>query len=569
MAVLSAQVTVPTPTDLGTLGGIDSDARAINNNGVVVGWSRLANGEFHAFVWTSAQGMSDLGTLGGDYSFATGINDSNIVVGLSGTAGNASARGFVWSETSGMTALGTLGGDNSYAEDISNNGVVVGGSTLFPASSEIHAFMWTESGGMVDLGSLTEPGGSHAFGVNDSGAVVGASSGPDGGELAFLWTETEGMVSLGTLGGTFSRALEINNAGVVVGLSTLPGDSTAHPFMWTSESGMVDLLPSAIGLGHEAYSVNGNGVIVGILPDANGFTWTAADGLVDAGTGMQFQDVNDQFVIVGGADFGDGWRAALWAVSTSNTPTGSNVSVNTTTTLPGGGTTDVSLTFGSVTTSGLTTVTASESGQSVPSGFKLIDPPLFFDVQTTAEFGGVVGLCFSWAEGSVQNESNVRLLHYENSAWEDVTTSVNAVTNVVCGQVTSLSPFAIVELTYEFMGFSPPLLSDGSASIHQQKAGRTIPVKFQLRFGGQLSGTATARIAVYRILNVATGTVDTTDLTEDAGAANENSDRFRYDTGAQHYIYNLNTKGWQAPATYRLIVTLADGSTHAVDFSLR
>ena len=66
--------------------------------------------------------------------------------------------------------------------------------------------------------------------------------------------------------------------------------------------------------------------------------------------------------------------------------------------------------------------------------------PLFFDVHTAAAFSGAVTLCFSWAEGSVQNEANVRLLHYENGAWTNITTSVNTTTNVVCGQTTSLSP---------------------------------------------------------------------------------------------------------------------------------
>ncbi len=43
----------PTSTDtvrnLGTLGGTDAAARAINNTGGVVGWSTLASGRAHAF----------------------------------------------------------------------------------------------------------------------------------------------------------------------------------------------------------------------------------------------------------------------------------------------------------------------------------------------------------------------------------------------------------------------------------------------------------------------------------------------------------------------------------------
>ena len=51
--------------DLGTLGGAYSQAVAVNDNGQVVGSSRLAERRAHAFSWTAAGGMVDLGTLGG------------------------------------------------------------------------------------------------------------------------------------------------------------------------------------------------------------------------------------------------------------------------------------------------------------------------------------------------------------------------------------------------------------------------------------------------------------------------------------------------------------------------
>ena len=94
-------------------------------------------------------------------------------------------------------------------------------------------------------------------------------------------------------------------------------------------------------------------------------------------------------------------------------------------------------------------------------------------------------------------------------------------------------------------------------------------MKDQLALAGHLTGAATATLAVYKLLDVATGSVDTTDLTEDAGQANETSNRFRYVAGPDHYIFNLSTKGWPAPATYRIFVTLSDGTVHTIDFSLR
>ncbi len=126
-----------------------------------------------------------------------------------------------------------------------------------------------------------------------------------------------------------------------------------------------------------------------------------------------------------------------------------------------------------------------------------------------------------------------------------------------------------VQVVYQFGGFEPPLLMDGSASIKQQKTGRTIPVKFSISCGGTPAPNAVATISVFKLLDAAIGTVDTTDLTADSGMANENSNLFRYDAVGQHYIYNLSTMGYMAPATYRIFVNLEDGTQQFIDFSLR
>jgi len=41
-------------TDLGTLGGLGSQADGINTAGQIVGWANLPDGSQHAFLWSNA-----------------------------------------------------------------------------------------------------------------------------------------------------------------------------------------------------------------------------------------------------------------------------------------------------------------------------------------------------------------------------------------------------------------------------------------------------------------------------------------------------------------------------------
>ena len=50
--------------DLGTLGGRESEAFDLNDQGQVVGWADTAEGDHHPFLWDPAAGMTDLETFG-------------------------------------------------------------------------------------------------------------------------------------------------------------------------------------------------------------------------------------------------------------------------------------------------------------------------------------------------------------------------------------------------------------------------------------------------------------------------------------------------------------------------
>jgi probable HAF family extracellular repeat protein len=82
--------------DLGTLGGKNAEARAVNDSGEVVGFSSLDDLTQHAFVWTPHDGMRDLGTLGGSYSIARMVNSRGLTGGNSSVAGDVAGHCALW-----------------------------------------------------------------------------------------------------------------------------------------------------------------------------------------------------------------------------------------------------------------------------------------------------------------------------------------------------------------------------------------------------------------------------------------------------------------------------------------
>ena len=94
-----------TVTNIGTLGGSNSNGTGINNAGQVTGYSAG-----QAFVTTLGGTMK---VFGGWSSAGTGINDAGQVTGYSGIY-SVNSHAFITKFDGTMMDLGTLGGASSY-----------------------------------------------------------------------------------------------------------------------------------------------------------------------------------------------------------------------------------------------------------------------------------------------------------------------------------------------------------------------------------------------------------------------------------------------------------------------
>jgi probable HAF family extracellular repeat protein len=232
--------------------GGSSAAFGINNLGQIVGSSTGAS----ITIWDGALTPRPLSTTGG----ASGINDAGKVVGNTGDWPNIHATAWVGTTA---TDLGTLGGSRSFAYGVNNSGLVVGAATTAEDAAN-HATIWNGTNA-TDLGTL---GGisSFAYGVNDSGRVVGeACLAADAACHATIWIDTA-ATDLGTLGGNGSVARAVNNLGQVVGEADITGNSTYLAAIWRSANGGPYVITelSSLGWGYgSARAVNNIGQVVG------------------------------------------------------------------------------------------------------------------------------------------------------------------------------------------------------------------------------------------------------------------------------------------------------------------
>lgn len=160
-------------TVLPTLGGPRGDAKAINDAGVMVGYSNLANGQTRATKWVGGV-PSDLGALeAGTYSKALGVNAKGVVVGCSDGGQDSNIRAVKFVDGA---VIEYKGGLVSCAFAMNRAGVAVGEMST-EAKPESHAWV-AEGGSMVALHTRISEADQAKYellwaaGINDAGQIA-------------------------------------------------------------------------------------------------------------------------------------------------------------------------------------------------------------------------------------------------------------------------------------------------------------------------------------------------------------------------------------------------------------
>lgn len=247
---------------VGTLGSKVSWAYGINIHNQIVGWSSPLDGTIKGFVYDDA--IHKLDPLWGNTGDARGINDQGHVAGYSqDSTGYAHATRWV----NGIAQ--DLGVPSDYfcsrAYGINNLDHVFG--YAWTIDGRMTSVLWDENGQSRNIGNPNGYTSSGLRAINNLDVVVGRAVG--GTEtVAFYWNGT--MHTLAWLSDIHTaEAIGINDSGQIVGYA-LDAQQLSHPTMW-NDGELVDLSQYMPGWsGATAYDINNNGIIVGTGTNPDG-----------------------------------------------------------------------------------------------------------------------------------------------------------------------------------------------------------------------------------------------------------------------------------------------------------
>src|SRR5215831_3876014 len=253
--------------DIGVIDAGDdaSQGFGVSHGGIAVGRSIRTDGS-QAFTWTLNGGIVGLPNLAGrSHAVSNSANDSGVVVGTAATTLFGTSRLPVMWQNGAVSQLPLPPGETLGDANSVNASTVAVGSVDAGISQRGVIY----SGGNATIITQTTPTGSYfltAFGVNDSGRVVGQGIDPNNAprNVGIVYDIGQNMAfEVGALPG-FNGALAfgVSNTGYVVGSSML-NQGSGLPFIWSDQGGMV-AVPLATGTSEgSARAVNSAGWVVG------------------------------------------------------------------------------------------------------------------------------------------------------------------------------------------------------------------------------------------------------------------------------------------------------------------
>ncbi len=178
---------------LGTLGGTDAAASSINNRMEIVGWADDASQRTRPYLWQNGV-MTALPDLGGVFSEARWINDRGLIVGTSAGVNESQQRAVYW-QSGEINAFSSAGVIFQFPVYVNNSGICAGFARFTDLPGNTRGALWRDGALFKRLGSLadgtpTEPfSTSAAASVNIHGTIVGTSTvnGPPSEPRAFVY----------------------------------------------------------------------------------------------------------------------------------------------------------------------------------------------------------------------------------------------------------------------------------------------------------------------------------------------------------------------------------------------
>lgn len=291
-------------------GNFYSVANGISADGsTVVGWTSVGESSGEAFRWTAETGMIGLGDLPGGYlsSSANSVNaDGSVIVGRASS--DLGDEAFRWTFQTGMESLNVppLGHFVDKPEAVSSDGSVVVGWSVLNLGDDSIAYVWTPATGKAIIAY-----DALAKSVSADGCLVGGRlCKGSASDRAFMWSEDTGIIDLGPLAGDINGMSD--DGLVLVGYRQEEENRLLRDvaIKWTDSEGFVDLFN---GGAHDA-SADGS-VIVGYLGQGGGAAvWDMLNGvrsikqvLIDGGIDMTGWDLDSALSVSANGASMVGW----------------------------------------------------------------------------------------------------------------------------------------------------------------------------------------------------------------------------------------------------------------------